>query len=59
MTFKVGSKVRHSVYGVGVVLEAWRGERDSENYAIKFKKGGPLGWAQNSTNDIKNLKAVK
>jgi hypothetical protein len=55
MKLKVGAKVRHSVYGEGIVLDAWRGDSGSENYAIKFSNGGPLGWADRSTNDPKTL----
>lgn len=55
MKFKVGSKVTHSEYGEGTILDAWRGDSDSENYAIQFLKGGPLGWAEKSTNDPKTL----
>jgi hypothetical protein len=56
MTFKVGQKVHHDVYGTGIVLDAWAGK--VENYAIRFEKGGPLGWAERSTNDVKDLKPI-
>ncbi len=58
MIFKIGGKVQHEKYGVGTVLDAWKSRRGGENYAIQFKKGGPMGWAENSTNDVADLKAV-
>lgn len=30
----------------------------AENYAVKFDKGGPVGFAKNSSNDVKQLTRV-
>ncbi len=60
MKFEIGDKVTHPVHGAGVVLESWLSKSTlkstpTENYAVKFDKGGPLGFAENSTNDVKDL----
>lgn len=56
MKFKVGEAVNHDTYGRGIVIDAWRSPRGSENYAIRFDTGGPQGFAQNSTNDVDDLR---
>lgn len=58
MKLKIGAKVSHPQYGEGIVLDAWRANGSygsNENYAIRFLKGGPMGWADKSTNDPKTL----
>jgi hypothetical protein len=37
------------------VLNPRRSRTGAENYAVKFDKGGPMGWAENSSNDISQL----
>lgn len=59
MKFKLGQKVYSEVYGAGVVIFVGYSRRGSEQYGIKFTKGGPQGWAENSTNDIKDLVTVQ
>jgi hypothetical protein len=58
MTLKVGNKVFHEVYGTGTVEDVWPGSGRNYNYDIRFEKGGPRGWADDSTNDPKDLKLV-
>ena len=64
MKIDVGSKVTHPIYGTGVVLDSWLSKSvlkstSTENYAIKFDGGGPMGFAEHATNDVKHLtKAV-
>ncbi len=58
MKFKVDDKVRHERYETGVVIEVLSEKKGGENYAVRFKKGGPLGWAENSTNDVDDLKLI-
>ena len=48
--------LRSLVVYEGVVLAAWFGRRGGENYAIKFRKGGPMGWAEDATHDVAELK---
>jgi hypothetical protein len=55
MKLKVDQTVYHEEFGKGVVIAAWYGRRSGENYAIKFRKGGPMGWAKNATHDISEL----
>jgi len=54
----VNSRVRHSKYGLGTVVDVWRSRIRTTNAAVKFDKGGPLGWADKATHDIKDLVAV-
>jgi hypothetical protein len=63
MKLDVGSKVIHPVYGVGVVLDSWLSKSvlksaSTENYAVRFDKGGPMGFAEHATNDVKSLTKV-
>ena len=56
----VGNKVTHPIYGTGVVLDSWLSKSvlkstSTENYAIKFDNGGPMGFAEHATNDVKHL----
>lgn len=60
MKFDVGSKVVHPVHGVGLVLSSWLSKStlkstQTENYAIKFDNGGPIGFADHATNDARDL----
>jgi RNA polymerase-interacting CarD/CdnL/TRCF family regulator len=64
MKFKVNDRIKHPVYGLGTIVDSWPGRdrfsnKESENYAVRFDEGGPLGFATNATNDVKDLKAVK
>ena len=63
MKFDVGNRVVHPLYGTGVILDAWLSKSvlksvSTENYAIKFDNGGPMGFAENSTNDVENLTKI-
>jgi hypothetical protein len=52
--FKIGERVTHPVFGAGSVVDIWL-SRKSENIAVKFDKGGPMGFAKDATNDTKDL----
>jgi len=58
MRLSIGQKIQHKKHGKGTVTAAWYGAKSSENYAVKFDKGGPVGFAQKSTNDADALKAI-
>jgi hypothetical protein len=58
MKLSIGQKVFHEKYGLGTVIDAWTGRKSSENYAVKFDKGGPQGFAEGSTHEPAELKAV-
>jgi hypothetical protein len=60
-----GQQVSHPVWGLGLII----GVEDSiklndyryagsVNIYVKFDTGGPEGFAENSTNDIKDLQTV-
>jgi RNA polymerase-interacting CarD/CdnL/TRCF family regulator len=57
MRFKVGQRVRHPKWGLGIITASWFSKK-SENYAVKFDKGGPVGFAEKATNDVEDLKHV-
>jgi hypothetical protein len=62
MKLDVGSKVTHPIYGSGVVLDSWLSKsvlKSTENYAIKFDNGGPMGFAEHATNDARSLTKVE
>jgi len=58
----VGDRVQHSKWGRGVVTgrTAVRGLRGPKqiNLLVKFENGGPICWAQNSSNSVSELDAV-
>jgi hypothetical protein len=54
----VSQRIKHPKYGLGTVTDVWRSRRGSINVSVKFDKGGPLGFADRATNDIKDLKVV-
>ncbi len=54
MKFRVGDRVNHPVHGTGIITDSWY-SRKSENYAVKFDKGGPVGFAEKATNDVNDL----
>ncbi len=63
MKFEIGDRVTHPIHGTGVIVESWTSKSTlksvpTENYAVKFDKGGPLGFAENSTNDVEDLEKV-
>lgn len=58
MKFKMNVRVSHPVYGLGTITDGWYSKRGAENYAVKFDKGGPVGFAQNATNDVADLTEV-
>ena len=58
MRLKIGARTFHPVYGFGTITDGWYSKRGSENYAVKFDKGGPAGFAQNATNDANDLTEI-
>jgi len=63
MKLNVGTRITHPIYGAGVVLDSWLSKSvlkstSTENYAIKFDNGGPMGFAEHATNDVKHLTKV-
>jgi hypothetical protein len=63
MKLNIGAKITHPVYGQGVVLDSWLSKsvlksQSTENYAIKFDDGGPMGFAEHATNDTRSLTKV-
>jgi hypothetical protein len=58
MKFKINAIVTHPVWGRGIAIDHWPSRRGSEQYAVKFDKGGPMGFAQNATNDVADLTEV-
>jgi hypothetical protein len=54
----VSQRIKHPKYGLGTVTDVWRSRRGSTNLAVKFDKGGPVGFAEKATHDIKDLKVV-
>lgn len=58
LRFGVGQIVKSDKYGRGIVTAAYFGAGGSENYAVKFDKGGPQGWATRATNDVESLTVV-
>lgn len=59
MKFKLEQRVYSEVYGAGTVIHAGRSRRGTEQYGIKFDKGGPQGWAENATHDVNDLVAIQ
>src|SRR5271166_1371841 len=68
---KLGQRLSHEVYGLGTVIhfeDSPKVDINSEskngvsrysgsiNIAVKFDTGGPLGWAVNSSNNVRELK---
>ncbi len=58
MALKVDQRIKHPKWGLGTVTEIWKSARGSVNAAIRFDKGGPIGFAERATNDIKDLKTT-
>ena len=63
MKLNVGTRITHSIYGPGVVLDSWLSKSvlkstSTENYAVKFDNGGPMGFAEHATNDARSLTKV-
>ena len=58
MRLAIGQLVYHEKYGTGRILDAWHGKKKAENYAVKFEKGGPQGFAENATHDASELRAT-
>lgn len=58
MRLSINDRVNHPKHGKGTITAAWRGAKKSENYAVKFDKGGPVGFAQRATNDADLLKKI-
>lgn len=63
MKFAVGNRITHPIYGEGTILDSWLSNSSlkstrTENYAVKFDKGGPMGFAEHATNDVKSLTKV-
>jgi len=56
---KIGNRVEHKIYGSGVVVNVLEGKSGSLNVAVKFDKGGPMGFAEHASNDVKQLAVVK
>jgi hypothetical protein len=54
----VGHRVKHPKYGPGTVTDTWRSRLRTTNASVKFDSGGPLGWADKATHDIKDLMVV-
>lgn len=52
---KLNDRVKHSKYGLGTITEIWRSRLGTFNYAIKFDKGGPVGFAERANNSTKDL----
>lgn len=64
MKFKVNDRVKHPIHGLGTITDSWPGsnrfsKKESENYAVRFDKGGPVGFATDAINDVKDLKGMK
>ncbi len=57
--FAIGQKVYHETFGAGVIIEKSYSRRGTENYGVKFDKGGPQGWADKASHDIADLVAVQ
>ena len=60
MKFKVGNRIKHPVYGSGLIIDSWPSRyryssTSTENFAIKFDKDGPMGFASDATNNVKDL----
>ncbi len=55
---RIGQTILHQKYGRGTVTDVWRSRRGSTNLSVKFDKGGPVGFAEKATHDIKDLKVV-
>ena len=55
---RIDTRIKHPKYGLGTVTDAWRSRRGSTNLSVKFDKGGPVGFAEKATHDIKDLKIV-
>lgn len=51
--FRQGQAVCHPKYDKGVVLVG-----GTNNIAVKFDNGGPVGFASNATNNIKDLQIL-
>ena len=63
MKLNVGTRITHPIYGTGVVLDSWLSKSvlkstSTENYAVKFDNGGPMGFAEHATNDARSLTKV-
>jgi hypothetical protein len=56
---KIGNRVEHKIYGLGTIVESCLGKKGSLNIAVKFDKGGPMGFAEYASNDVKSLTVVK
>ena len=52
---KVGTRVEHKEYGVGTVFSI----QNEINFAVRFDKGGPQGWALDSNHDIRELEVAQ
>ena len=55
INLSVDQRVSHPKYGLGTVTEIWRSGAGTNNYAIKFDKGGPVGFADRANNSIRDL----
>ncbi len=58
-----GTRIRHKKYGLGTVIlvERKNGYRHktTPNVGIIFDHGGPQGWAENSSHNLKELEKVE
>lgn len=60
MKFKVSDRIKHPIYGPRLIIDIWPSRyrysnTGTENFAIKFDKGGPMGFASDATNNVKDL----
>jgi hypothetical protein len=58
INLSINNRVKHPKWGLGTVTEIWRSGASTNNYAIKFDKGGPVGFADRANNTIRDLEAV-
>jgi hypothetical protein len=54
----LGQRIVNKKYGKGTIISKIRSRRGSWNYGVRFDNGGPQGWAEKATHDVKDLKAL-